>query len=411
MKTFEMLNFTLKGELFMAKRVILIVLDSVGIGELPDANKYGDVGSNTIGNISNSLGGLDLPNMCKIGLGNITGSRGIKASEAPAGSFGKCNELSKGKDTVTGHWEIAGVVLKEPLNTYPNGFPKDIIDEFQNKIGRKILGNKVASGTEIINELGDEHVKTGFPIIYTSADSVFQIAAHEDVIPINELYEMCKVARNMLTGERTVGRVIARPFTGGNGSYTRTSNRRDFALDPFDKTMLDYIKEKNLNVMAVGKIEDIYNKRGITEAVHIKNNMDGVDKTIEYMKANKPGLIFTNLVDFDMLYGHRNDVKGYAKALIDFDNRLPEILNEMQKEDILIITADHGCDPTTKSTDHSREYIPVLIYGDSVKAGQNIGIRNCFCDIGKTVLDCLKIENSLYGESFKSIIKEENYEY
>lgn len=392
----------------MTKRVILIVLDSVGIGELPDAREYGDVGSNTIGNISKAIGGLKLPNMERLGLGSIDGMKGIEMFKSPVGSFGKCRELSMGKDTVTGHWEIAGVVLKKPLNTYPNGFSNEIIEEFENKIGRKIIGNKVASGTEIIKELGDEHVKTGSPIIYTSADSVFQIAAHEEVVPLEELYNMCKIARKMLVGDRVVGRVIARPFVGVKGNYTRTSNRRDFALDPFDKTILEYIKESGSNVMAVGKIEDIYNKKGVTEAIHIKNNMDGVDRTIEYMKTGKEGFIFTNLVDFDMLYGHRNDPNGYAKALVDFDNRLPEIIDNMTDEDVLMITADHGCDPTTESTDHSREYIPVLVYGKNIKSNVNIGERSCYCDIGKSILDMLSIKNNLFGTSFaKDILKEE----
>lgn len=388
----------------MKRRVILIVLDSVGIGELPDAADYGDVGSDTLGNISKAVGGLRLPNMEKIGLGNITGIKNIVKAEEPSGAFGKCAELSIGKDTVTGHWEIAGSVLRKPLNTYPNGFPEDIIKEFQEKIGRKIIGNKVASGTEIIMELGEEHIKTGYPIVYTSADSVFQIAAHEDVIPLEELYKMCSIAREMFIGEKAIGRIIARPFIGKVGEFTRTSNRKDFALDPFDKTMLDYIKEKGLNVMAVGKIEDIYNKRGITDAVHIKNNMDGVDKTLEYMEKENRGLIFTNLVDFDMLYGHRNDAQGYAKALVDFDSRMPEIISLMKEEDILILTADHGCDPTTTSTDHSREYIPVLVYGKKIKSGINIGIRKSYSDIGKTILELLNVENDLYGESFANRI-------
>ncbi|SMC17377.1 phosphopentomutase [Clostridium acidisoli DSM 12555] len=382
------------------KRVVLIVLDSVGIGEMPDADLYNDVGSNTIGNISKKVGGLKLPNLEKLGLGNIDGAEGINKTTNPTGVFGKCAEISKGKDTVTGHWEMSGVILEKPLNTYPNGFPSSIINEFEEKIGKKIIGNKVASGTEIIKELGDEHVKTGCPIIYTSADSVFQIAAHEDIITLDELYKMCRIAREMLVGERTVGRIIARPFIGESGNYTRTSNRRDFALDPFGKTMLEYVKEAALNVMAVGKIEDIFNGKGVTEAVHIKNNMDGVDRTIEYIKQQKEGLIFTNLVDFDMLFGHRNDPAGYANALIEFDKRLPEIISSLNEDDILIITADHGCDPTTESTDHSREYIPLLVYGKKLKANVNIGVRDCFCDIGKTVLNALDIKNELPGTSF-----------
>lgn len=382
------------------KRVVLIVLDSVGIGEMPDADLYNDVGSNTIGNISKKVGGLKLPNLEKLGLGNIDGAEGINKTTNPTGIFGKCAEISKGKDTVTGHWEMSGVILEKPLNTYPNGFPSSIISEFEEKIGKKIIGNKVASGTEIIKELGDEHVKTGCPIIYTSADSVFQIAAHEDIITLDELYKMCRIAREMLVGEKTVGRIIARPFIGESGNYTRTSNRRDFALDPFGKTMLEYVKEAALNVMAVGKIEDIFNGKGVTDAVHIKNNMDGLDRTIEYIKQQKEGLIFTNLVDFDMLFGHRNDAVGYANALIEFDNRLPEIISSLNEDDILIITADHGCDPTTESTDHSREYIPLLVYGKKLKANVNIGVRDCFCDIGKTVLNALDIKNELPGTSF-----------
>jgi phosphopentomutase len=389
----------------MTKRVVLIVLDSVGVGELPDANDYNDQGSDTLGNISKHMGGLRLPNMEKLGLGNIDGIKGIVKSENPIGAYGKCNELSKGKDTVTGHWEIAGCVLHKSLNTYPQGFPKEIISEFENRIGRKIIGNVVASGTEIIKELGDEHVRTGCPIIYTSADSVFQIAAHEGVIPLDELYKMCAIAREMLVDEWTVGRIIARPFEGTSGNYTRTSNRHDYALDPFDKTMLEYINEAGMSVAAVGKIEDIYNKKGVTNAIHIKNNMDGVDKTLDYMDSIETGLIFTNLVDFDMLYGHRNNPEGYANALVDFDNRLPEIIAKLKKDDVLMITADHGCDPTTESTDHSREYIPLLVFGEEVKANINLGIRNSFSDIGKTTLELLGINNQLYGSAFLSQIK------
>ncbi|KYH35708.1 phosphopentomutase [Clostridium tepidiprofundi DSM 19306] len=393
----------------MTNRVILIVLDSVGMGELPDSAEYGDKGSNTIGNISKKIGGLKLPNLEKLGLGNIDGMVGIEKCEDAIGAYGRCAELSKGKDTITGHWEMSGIILNTPLNTYPNGFPDDIIKEFEEKIGTKILGNKVASGTEIIKELGEEHQKTGYPIVYTSADSVFQIAAHEDVIPLEKLYDMCMIARKMLVGDKMVGRVIARPFIGDKGEYTRTANRHDYAIDPFDKTILEYISEKDLNVMAVGKIEDIFNGKGITDAVHTKGNMDGVDKTLEYIKTNKAGLIFTNLVDFDMKYGHRNDVEGYANALVEFDNRLPEIIDAMSEQDVLIITADHGCDPTTSSTDHSREYIPVLIYGSQIKPNVNIGTRKCFCDIGKTILDVLNIENELNGESFKKVILQDKH--
>lgn len=391
----------------MSKKVVLIVLDSVGIGELPDAKEYGDVGSNTIGNIAKNVEGFDVPNLRKLGLGNIDGIKNIKVGENIIGNYGRCMELSKGKDTVTGHWEISGVVLEEPLKTYPNGFPKEIIDEFEAKIGRKVLGNKVASGTAIIEELGEEHMKTGYPIVYTSADSVFQVAAHEEVIPLEELYKICQIARDMLVGDKMVGRVIARPFIGAKkGEFKRTANRHDYALDPFNKTALDYVKEAGKSVMAVGKIEDIFNKRGVTDAVHIKDNMDGVDKTLEYMKTDKTGFIFTNLVDFDMKFGHRNDVKGYANALMEFDKRLPELIDALGEEDVIIITADHGCDPTTEGTDHSREYVPLLVYGKNIKEKVNLGTRKSFCDIGKTVLDLLDIKNELKGESFKGLIAE-----
>lgn len=390
----------------MSKRCILIVLDSVGIGEMPDAKQYGDEGSNTLGNIYKVCGGMNIPNLISLGLGNIEGGEILGYATSPKASYGKAKELSKGKDTVTGHWEISGVVLKTPLTTYPNGFPEDIIEDFKKQANIKgILGNKVASGTKIIEELGEEHIRTGYPIIYTSADSVFQIAAHEDVIKLDDLYNMCKVARELLVGDRTVGRVIARPFITENGKFKRTSNRRDYALDPFGKTILEYISEDNKHVACVGKIEDIFNKKGVTEAVHIKNNMDGVDKTIEYMNYIDNGLIFTNLVDFDMLYGHRNDPEGYKEALEDFDKRLPEIIDNLKEEDMLIITADHGCDPTTASTDHSREYIPILVYGTNIKS-VSLGIRDTFSDIGKTILDYLDIDNKLEnGTSFLSEMK------
>lgn len=383
------------------KRVVLIVLDSVGVGEMPDAQMYGDKGSHTLDHTFEACNGLNIPNLKKLGLGNIEGVKALGKEESVIGAFGKGSEKSIGKDTVTGHWEIGGVILDKPLNTYPDGFSDKIINEFKEKAKIDgILGNKVASGTAIIEELGEEHVKTGYPIIYTSADSVFQIAAHEEVVGLDNLYKMCEIAREMLVGEDVVGRVIARPFVGEVGSFKRTSNRRDYALDPFGKTALEYIKENGMSVAAVGKIEDIYNGKGVTEAVHIKNNVDGVDKTLEYMDKIDNGLIFTNLVDFDMLYGHRNDPKGYGKAIEDFDGRLNEIYSKLRDEDILIITADHGCDPTTESTDHSREYIPILVYGKQVKGGTELGIRDSFTDIGKSILDYLGIDNNLEGKSF-----------
>lgn len=382
------------------KRAILIVLDSVGIGEMPDAELYGDKGSNTLGNIAKKIGGMDIPNLEALGLGNIAPLEGVKVQETPLGAYGKAAELSVGKDTVTGHWEMSGVILKEPLKTFPDGFSEEIIKTFEEKIGRKTIGNVVASGTQIIEELGEEHMKTGFPIIYTSADSVFQIAAHEEIIPLEELYRYCQIARDMLVGEWQVGRVIARPFLGTPGNFKRTSNRKDYALDPFNKTILEYIKEDGKNVMCVGKIEDVFNKIGVTHAVHTKNNMEGVEEILNYMAEPLPGLIWANLVDFDMMFGHRNDYVGYYNAIKEFDVRLPEILTKLDDEDILIITADHGCDPTTNSTDHSREYIPLLIYGKNVKPGSTVGIRETFSDIGKTILDYLDIPNTLYGESF-----------
>ena len=387
------------------KRVILIVLDSLGVGELPDAEEFGDRGSHTLDNIWTSVGGLMIPRLKALGLGNIEGINKVGREDNVMGAYGRAMEKSIGKDTVTGHWEIGGVILEKPLNTYPNGFSYEIIEEFKRRAGISgILGNKVASGTEIIEELGEEHVKTGFPIIYTSADSVFQIAAHEDVISLDRLYKMCQVAREMLVGEKSIGRVIARPFIGEVPNFKRTTNRHDYALDPFGKTILEYIKEAGKNVAGVGKIKDIYNGKGITHSVSTKGNMDGVDKTLDYMDNIHEGLIFTNLVDFDMLYGHRNDPKGYGKAIEAFDNRLEEIYSKIKEDDLLILTADHGCDPTTVSTDHSREYIPILVYGTKIKSGAEIGTRNSFADIGKSILDYLDIENELTGESFKDII-------
>lgn len=382
------------------KRVILVIMDSVGMGELPDANRYGDEGSNTLGNISAGIDGFRLENLEKMGLGNIAGIKGFNSEKEPIGCFGRMAEKSFGKDTTTGHWEIAGLVLEKPFPTYPEGFPKEIIDEFERTIGTKSLGNIAASGTEIIKQLGEQHVKTGYPIVYTSADSVFQIAAHEEVIPVERLYDMCRIARDILKGEHAVGRVIARPFTGTTGNFVRTERRHDFSLKPIGNTILDYLSEKGLKVKAVGKIEDIYSKKGITDAVHTHGNMDGVERTLEYMKDNFEGLIFTNLVDFDMMYGHRNDVTGYANALIDFDRRVPELINALEDDDILIITADHGCDPTTPSTDHSREYVPLLVYGKRLKKGIDLGTRASFTDIAATIGEVFNAGSNLPGKSF-----------
>lgn len=385
------------------KRAIIIVLDSVGIGELPDAAYYGDEGSNTLGNIVKTVGHepwFSVKNLESLGLGYIDGIDYLERPEKVSGAVGKMAEASRGKDTTTGHWEIAGLILDRPFPTYPEGFPKDVIERFEKAVGRKCIGNYAASGTEIIKELGEEHMKTGCPIVYTSADSVFQIAAHEDVIPVQELYDMCMKAREILQGEHAVGRVIARPFIGTPGNFKRTDRRRDFSLKPIKKTLLDYAKEQGFEVRAVGKIEDIFAGSGITHAVHIHDNMDGVDNTIKWMKDDFSGILFTNLVDFDMIYGHRNNTEGYARAITDFDRRVPEILDAMKDEDILFITADHGCDPTTESTDHSREYTPLVMCGRPVKKGANIHTRSSFSDIAATVRDYLGIDAQIEGKSF-----------
>lgn len=366
-------------------RITLIVLDSVGIGALPDAEQYGDAGSNTLAHIARAVGGLKLPHLSRLGLGNITTVEGVPPVDQPQAAYGRMAEASAGKDTTTGHWEIAGLLLERPFPVYPHGFPQEIIKPFEERIDRPVLGNKAASGTAIIEELGAEHMKTGHPIVYTSADSVFQIAAHEEVIPIEELYHMCRIARELLNGEHAVGRVIARPFLGRPGSFKRTEGRRDFSLPPFAPTLLDLLKENGLAVLAVGKIEDIFAGQGITESLHTEGNMDGVDKTLMFMHRQDRGLIFTNLVDFDMLYGHRNNPRGYADALEAFDRRLPEILGALRPDEVLIITADHGCDPTTSSTDHSREYVPLLVFGQPVNPGMNLGIRQTFSDVAATV--------------------------
>ncbi|CEP81712.1 phosphopentomutase [Paraclostridium sordellii] len=385
-------------------RVIWMVIDSVGIGALPDSEKFGDVNVNTLGNIVKAYKDIQLPNMIKLGLSNIDGIDSLDSIDNPIGSFGRASEVSKGKDTTTGHWEMTGVLVETPFKTYENGFPKEIIDEFERKTNRKVIGNKPASGTAILDELGEQQMKTGEVIVYTSADSVFQIAAHEEIIPLEELYKMCEIAREIMMGENAVARIIARPFVGKPGAFERTSNRRDYSLSPFEDTVLDTIKKSNLDVIGVGKIEDIFNKQGITEAIHTKDNMDGVDQTINYMKKENKGLIFTNLVDFDSKYGHRRDVGGYKKALEEFDARIPEIIANMKDDDILIINADHGNDPTYKGTDHTREYIPVLVYGKNINKGYNLGTRKSFADIGATVADILNVDLPKNGESFKSEI-------
>lgn len=384
-------------------RVIWIVIDSVGIGALPDAEKFGDSKDvSTLGNIFKEYPDIQIPNMRNLGIGNIDGIVFFESIKEPIGCFGKCKEMSQGKDTTTGHWEMTGIIVDKPFKTFEHGFSKEIIEEFEKKTGRKVVGNKPASGTVIIDEYGEHQIKTGDVIVYTSADSVFQIAANEEVIPLEELYNMCKIAREIMMGDNAVARVIARPFIGKKkGEFVRTSNRRDYSLDPFEPTVLDNIKESGLDVLAVGKIEDIFNGKGITDAIHTKSNMDGVDETLNYMKQDNKGLIYSNLVDFDSKYGHRRDPEGYKKALEEFDSRLPEIMANMREDDILIINADHGNDPTYKGTDHTREYIPVMIYGNKIKKGFNLGVKDTFADIGATVADILNVKLPKHGSSFK----------
>jgi len=381
-------------------RVIVIILDSVGIGEAPDAVAFGDVGSHTLGNMARVVGGLHLPHLERMGLGNIAILQGVQPQTEPTAVYGKLEEVSAGKDTTTGHWELMGVELERPFPLYPNGFPPEVMDAFEAEIGRGTLGNYPASGTVILDELGAEHLRTGKPIIYTSGDSVFQIAAHEEIIPVEELYAMCRVARRILTGPHEVGRVIARPFVGKPGSFTRTANRHDFSVSPPKPTALDRLKEAGLMVYAVGKINDIFNAQGITDYVYTTDNADGVEKTLAAMREQrKRGLIFTNLVDFDARFGHRNNPQGYANALTEFDERVPELLAALADNDVLVITADHGNDPTTPSTDHSREYVPILITGRAVRGGANLGVRH-FADLGATITALLGAAAPPCGNGF-----------
>jgi phosphopentomutase len=379
----------------------LIILDGVGIGELSDAANYGDEGSDTLCNIAKVLGGLNLPNLEKMGLGNIKTIKGINPQKNPLASFGKLKEVSKGKDSITGHWELGGLYVDTNFSYFPDGFPESLMKDFLFKTGLKgYLGNKAASGTEIIKELGDEHIKTGFPIVYTSADSVFQIAAHEDIIPHNRLYEICSIVRNeILVPPLLVGRVIARPFIGEAGSFKRTTNRKDYSLDPTDKTILNVLYENNIDTIAIGKINDLFNHSGIKFNVVSKSNEEGCRKLMEYTKKVSNSFIFINLVDFDVYYGHRNDPEGFANKLKEFDDFLPSFLEGIDETDRLIITADHGNDPTTPSTDHSREYVPLLYYVKNNK-GKNLGIRTTFSDVGKTVADFFDVKNNLKGISF-----------
>jgi phosphopentomutase len=369
-------------------RVIWVVLDSVGIGALPDAADYDDVGRDTLGHIAESRP-LRLPNLVQLGLANITPLAHLHPEAAPLGAYGKGATHSPGKDTTTGHWEMAGVWLDQAFPVYPNGFPREVIAEFERQIGRETIGNKPASGTEIIKELGEEHVRTGKPIVYTSGDSVFQIATHEDIIPIAELYRMCEIARTLLDGPHRVGRVIARPFTGAAGSFVRTSRRHDYAVDPPKPMLMDVLAERGVPVFGIGKIHDIYNGRGVADYVTTKNNVDGMEKLTAAVRERKKGLIFCNLVDFDMLYGHRKDIEGFAKSLEEFDELLQGFLPLLSRSDLLIITADHGCDPDSRwpTTDHSREYVPILAYSPGGGAGVNLGIRDTLADMGQTIAE------------------------
>ncbi|HEY4362576.1 MAG TPA: phosphopentomutase [Bryobacteraceae bacterium] len=379
------------------RRVIWIVLDSVGIGAMPDAEAYGDKGSDTLGNIAKERV-LRLPNLCRLGLANIKPLTGLAAVEAPIGAFGKAALASPGKDTTTGHWEMVGIHLEKPFPLFPNGFPPEVMDEFERRVGRTSLGNKAASGTEIIAELGADHMRTGSPIVYTSADSVFQIAAHEEVIPLFELYKMCETAREILRGKYEVGRVIARPFIGEPGHFTRTPNRHDYAVPPPKGMLLDQLAAHGVEVSSIGKIFDVFLGRGIGESEKTKSNADGMAKTLEMMETIESGLIYVNLVDFDQLYGHRNDVEGYARALEEVDAWLPLFESKLRDDDLAILTADHGCDPTTPSTDHSREYVPVLTYGKRARAVP-LGVRATLSDLGQTVAENFGVK-IVKGESF-----------
>lgn len=381
-------------------RVLLIVLDGLGVGALPDAERYGDAGSNTLAHVAEAVGGLALPNLEILGLGHIGDFAGLRRVSEPDGCFGRMAELSQGKDTTAGHWEMAGLVLERPFPTYPQGFPREVIAAFEKAVGRKVLGNKPASGTAIIQELGEEHVRSGAPIVYTSADSVFQIAAHEEVVPVEELYRMCREARKLLRPPHQVARVIARPFTGEPGQFQRTGRRRDFGLEPPGPTLLDRLKTAGEPVVGIGKIDDIFKGRGLTRAVHSASNAEGMAETMRALETVPRGLIFVNLVDFDMLYGHRQDAAGYAGALVDFDHWLPGLLSALRPGDLLCLTGDHGNDPVMPGTDHSREYVPLLLYGPRLARGVNLGTRRSLADLGQTVADALGVPRLAWGESF-----------
>jgi phosphopentomutase len=382
-------------------RICLLILDACGVGELPDAADYGDVGSNTIGNCAFSVGGLKMPNLGLLGLGNIIPVKGVPPVDRPQAYYGKMAERSAGKDSTMGHWELAGLISRVPFPVYPTGFPDDVIDKFKRLTGRDVIGNKPASGTEIIAELGEQHLKTGALIVYTSADSVFQIAAHTDIIPLSELYRYSQLARDILIDEHAVARVIARPFIGQSGAFVRTADRKDFSLVPNGDTILDKLKSARYDVITVGKVDYLFAGKGVTKANHTRSNAEGIDTTIKLLQTDFSGLLFINLVDFDMLWGHRNNAAEFAAGLEYFDSRLPEIIGNLRTDDLLIITADHGCDPTTQSTDHSREYVPVLVYSKSLKReGGNLGIRKSFADVASTIAELFEVDGFKAGESF-----------
>ncbi|EPD53222.1 phosphopentomutase [Paenisporosarcina sp. FSL H8-0542] len=385
------------------KRIHLVVLDSVGIGEAPDAQSFGDTGSDTLGHIAEKMNGLNMPNLEKMGLSNIRPFQGIQPVTIPSSHYGKMQEASVGKDTMTGHWEIMGLNINQPFKVYPDGFPDELINALEEKTGRKVIGNKPASGTEILDELGQEHMETGAIIVYTSADPVLQIAAHEEIIPLEELYKICEIARELtLEPEFLVGRVIARPFIGQPGEFKRTTNRHDYALKPFERTVMNELKDANYDVIAIGKISDIYNNEGVTESLRTKDNMDGMDKLAEVVKRDFHGISFLNLVDFDALYGHRRDPIGYGEALEAFDARMPEVLDALTDEELLIITADHGNDPTFPGTDHTREFVPVLAYSPRFTEGKELPLSETFADIGATIAENFNVSMPKFGRSFLS---------
>ncbi len=394
----------------MFKRITVIVLDGVGAGAAPDAAEYGDQGANSLGNVARVLGGVDLPHMGALGLGHITEMMGVPPVPSPLGGYGKMQPFSAGKDTISGHWEMMGIYLPKASPTYPHGFPQDIIDAFEAQIGRKTLANRPASGTEIIKELGEEHMRTGKPIVYTSADSVFQIAAHEAVIPVPELYEISQIAREILKGEHAVGRVIARPFVGNSAAdFTRTDHRRDFARTPEGDTVLDTLEKAGYDVWSVGKIDDIFVHRGITRKNHTLSNVEGIQATLDLLDESFEGLMFVNLIEFDMIYGHRNDPQGYYQALKRFDEAIPEIQKRLTPEDLVIVSADHGVDPTTASTDHSREYVPLLVFGPAV-GGVDLGIRKTFADVGATITENFDVTPPKIGASFLDALRQSSGE-